>query len=186
MPGAPFLPATAAWNYVYGKLVANINPGTTNEGGVLVVTPGLGSNVGGVLQSVASVGKSVWPNFKALPYVGVQVGRILTVPYSARLRHQATYELKLRVVVEVVSGGSTGVVKLDDANAALYPIIDDGAGNGIYPLLTADYTLGGNAQRSIISEVLPAWDEHPVKANEYIAYADITVSAVAFVYGANV
>ena len=162
--------------YLYTTLGNELNYGA---GG-----PGTGSNTSGRLQQVASWGRTVWPDFTALPYVGVQLERMQEQRYASQRRHLITTTFSIVGVVQV-EATADNILKVDDALAAVRTLASDGSGNGILPILrdNANFTLGTvnggpAAEENWISDVLYQWDESPVgKSTQYIAYVTITLLA---------
>ena len=163
----------AQWNYLFSALPANMN---FSPGG-----PGTGTNAGGLLQSVATIGKSEWPEFNALPFVGV-APKTWNVDQMAAGQRKLTVVHQIVAVVDVVAAGSN-VIQLADAYAKVMDIIDDGAGNGILPILNApdNFGLGGTCSVIIPKQGRLDWANKPGgKGTDYVAYASIMLTTQNF------
>jgi hypothetical protein len=161
------------WLYVYELLAGNLDTGSKVVNGQTVLLPGEGSNPGGLLPLVATVGKSTWPRFGSLPYVGVDPPSMsLKQRYSAPRRDKLSLDLRIIAAVQVQSEGDT-VINLEQAWEQLVPIIDDGEGNGVQPILRNDVLLGGNAIETYITSIRLLWDRAPAGGSSYIAWAEL-------------
>jgi len=159
---------TAQWDYLFSLFQGHMNYGPTG--------PGSGTNAGGLLQSVASVGKSDWPEFNALPFVGVAL-KSWSIEQRATSQRKLVATFRVLVAVDVVAGG-TNVINLADAYAKAMGIIDDGAGNGIIPILNlpSSFGLGNTCSIIIPRQGMMDWASRPGgKGTDYVAYATISV-----------
>jgi hypothetical protein len=174
-------PALIIYNYIFNLLQAQTNVGNVMVNGRMVATPGKGSNDTAQLNSVLTVGKSTWPAFGALPFVGLDPPRItLLERYAAPRRDKLALNTKLIAIVDV-SPLDDLVLNLDAAWAALFPIMDDGEGNGIQPILRNDSILGGNAIETYFSDIIPGWDKSPAGGAAYVAWWTFQFTAVVTV-----
>ena len=161
------------WLYVYNLMASNLNTGSETVGGKIVLLPGEGTNPDGQLPLVAAVGKSTWPRFGSLPYVGVDPPSLsLKQRYSAPRRDKLSLDMRLIAAVQVQSQGDT-VINLEQAWEQLVPIIDDGEGNGVQPILRNDVLLGGNAIETYLTSCRFLWDRAPAGGSTYIAWAEL-------------
>ncbi len=160
----------AQWDYLFSLLQGEMNYGA---GG-----PGTGANTSGLLQSVASVGRSEWPEFNALPFVGVAL-KDWDESEAFTQKRKLVSIFQIVAVVDVVAAGSS-VIQLADAYSQLMTILSDGAGNGIYPLLhdPAHYFLGGSAEKIVPRKGKTEWASKPTgKGTDYVAYTTIMLYA---------
>lgn len=160
----------AQWAFLFDLFATNINYGPNG--------PGSGTNSSGLLQSVASVGQSEWPDFNALPFVGVALKSWTEQPRASN-QHLLVSVFEIVAVVNVIASGESAI-KLDTAYAAAMSILSDGAGNGILPLLhmPVNYTLGGNAAKIIPNKGRLDWADRPSgKGTAYVAYATVLLTA---------
>lgn len=165
----------AQWDYIFQALQSNMNYGA---GG-----PGTGTNAAGLLQSVASVEQSEWPAFNALPFVGVSLKNWTMQSEYTGPRRKLIAHFEIVAVVDVVAAGTT-TIKLADAYAKAMAILDDGAGNGILPILLdpSRYTLGGNASKVIPSAGRNDWaDKSGGKGTDYVAYSTVILQIESYV-----
>lgn len=163
------------WSYIYNQFQANMNFGT---GGA-----GTGTNTAGLLQTVRSVGKSDWPEFNALPYVGVALKKWKPAPHGGGLRKLITATFLILITVDVKSSG-TEVVQLADAYADAMAIASDGSGNGVLPILWAmnNFTLGGSALSIEVSDGELSFDTKPTgKGTDYVAYSAIHLTTTQII-----
>jgi hypothetical protein len=167
----------AMWDYMFTVVAREQNFGA---GG-----PGTGTNPMGRLQTVAMVGKSTWPNFSTFPFVGLQFRNFTEEPYGAKRYHKFEAFFDIVVVVQVQTVGEN-ILQLEDAWSALRLIVNDGNGNGVFPILrdAANYNMGvsvngqANAESSHISDLAFAWDEAPAGAGTmFVAFATATLQA---------
>ncbi len=180
-------PETVAYaqrDYIYNLFKSQVN--VDNNG-----IPGNGPNTGGTLQKVASLGrKSIWPSFTLLPFVGVQLLEQKEALSASGRKHEITTDFHVGVSVKVL-GTAEEILQVDDALDELETLCDDGAGNGVCPILRANsaYNLGSlidpsgvtrlNAEMNYLPSIKYAWDERPSsKGVSYFAYAIISVSGV--------
>lgn len=166
---------TSAWAALVAILQAQMNVGTIAG----IPTLRAGTNPTGKLQGVKAVGKSSFPDFAALPFVGVQLERSRQDVYSAPRGFKVHHDFTISVVVEVEAAGDA-IISLDDGMAALQAILDDGAGNGVYPILMtrANFSLGGITYESMVTEISYSWDRSPAgKGQNYVAFAAIKYEA---------
>ncbi len=159
----------AQWDYLFTLFQGHMNFGA---GG-----PGTGTNTAGLLQSVASVGKSEWPEFNALPFVGVAL-KSWNIDSLAAGQRKLVAVFQIVAVVDVVAAGGN-VINLADAYAKAMTIIDDGAGNGLMPILNApsSFGLGATCSKIIPRQGRLDWANKPSgKGTDYVAYASIMLS----------
>lgn len=155
------------WSYIFSQLQTNMNFGTNG--------PGTGTNTAGLLQTVRSVGKSDWPEFNALPFVGVALKKWKTAAHGGGLRKIVTGTFLILITVDVKSSG-TDIVQLADAYADAMAIASDGSGNGVLPILWSlnNFTLGGSALSVEVGDGELAFDMKPTgKGTDYVAYSAI-------------
>jgi hypothetical protein len=164
------------WDFVVEILAREQNFGTA---------PGNGTNPAARLQTVAMVDKSTWPTFETFPYVGVQFRNFTEDLYGAKRFHQFEAYFDLVAVVQVTAVNEN-VLQLSDAWSALRPIINDGNGNGMFPILrdAQYYNLGysqsgqGNCEMHQVTDLSFNWDEAPVGSGTiYVAFASATIKA---------
>jgi hypothetical protein len=171
-------PALIIYNYIFNLLQAQTNVGNRLVNGRMVAVPGAGDAVNPQLNSVLTVGKSTWPAFGALPFVGLDPPRVtLLERYSAPRRDKLALTTKLIAIVDVAPINDL-ILNLDAAWAALFPIMDDGEGNGVQPILRNDSILGGNAIETYFSDIIPGWDKSPAGGAAYVAWWTFTFTAV--------
>ena len=160
----------AQWDFLFAMLQQNMNFGPTG--------PGSGSNAAGLLQTVASVGQSDWPEFNALPFVGVAL-KDWDESEAFTQKRKLVSVFQIVAVVDVVASGSS-VIQLADAYKKLMAILSDGNGNGIYPLLhdPANYFLGGAAEKTVPRKGKTDWANKPAgKGTDYVAYVTVMLYA---------
>lgn len=164
----------AQWDYLYNMITSEVNVG--NNG-----LPGTGTNPTGRLQTVASVAQSTWPDFSALPFIGVQLDNVVEEYYASNRTHKLTCEFSIIAVVEIDSADAN-LIKVSDAMVALRAIIRSSSGQGLGPILRNKspqvLTLGSNADEFTPTLWTYTWDKSPVgKGTSYIAYATVKLKS---------
>lgn len=158
------------WTFLFDLFQSNMNFGANGAG--------TGTNTSGLLQSVASVGRSEWPEFNALPFVGVALKDWDESEYASQKRKLVS-QFQIVAVVDVVASGVT-TISLAAAYQNAMSILSDGNGNGILPLLhdPNNYFLGGNAYKIVPRKGKMDWANKPAgKGTDYVAYATVMLFA---------
>jgi hypothetical protein len=167
----------AIWDFVVEVLAREQNFGA---GG-----PGTGTNSAGRLQTVAQVDKSTWPTFETFPYVGAQFRNFTEDTYGAQRFHKFQAYFDLIAIIQV-QAANENVLQLGNAWDALRPIVNDGNGNGMFPILrdAQYYNLGysasgqANCEMHQVTDLSFNWDEAPVGSGTiYVAFASATIRA---------
>jgi hypothetical protein len=174
----------AQWDFLYNTFGNEINFGGSPP------VPGGGSNTNGRLQSVASWGKTTWPDFLSLPYVGVQLEKVDELYYASQRKHEFKSFFTVVGVVEV-KATADGILKVDDAMEQLRLLLmdntnPDGIKRGILPILrdSTFFGLGSqsngqkNADTQLVTGYTLKWDQAPAgKSTTYVAWAEIAFEA---------
>ena len=113
------------WTALLACIQAEINIGASG--------PGTGTNPNGRLQTCADLRKSIHLFTGRLPAIGVQSLGYKSERYST---HHDLLTISFHIIVAANSmpNGATPA-NMDDANANLQPLVSDGLGNGLGPIL---------------------------------------------------
>jgi hypothetical protein len=116
---------STVWTALYDVLESETNIGATG--------PGSGSNPTGRLQTCADLRKSIHLWTQRLPAIGVQ-----SLGYEAA-RYSTQFDI-LTIRFHIIAAANSlpsGAVpaNMDASNATLQPLISDGSGNGVGPIL---------------------------------------------------
>ncbi len=184
--------SAAQWTYL--MQVFQAEAGMTGASGPPGTTPGTR------LTGIKYVGKAYALWTEQLPTIGVQLRSVKQTAGPSRRRWvQTTYDIIVGTQSTDESAtarnGSNTKANLEDAMAQLVPFVNDGAGNGIEPvLMDPQYRLLGsttindieqnNAQDSWVDEVNFEWDSTGGESGtnaQIFAYGIVTFSAKQYI-----
>jgi len=125
---------------------------------------------GGKLAGIVLIEKAAPPEQKLFPCIGVAFTRFDEQPLGiGRDDAAAMFDLVLVVEGKFAQGRNDMMAR---ARAALRPFVDDGASNGLIPLLMSQPTLSGICRRSkIISAEEILLESKAQQAGTLVAYA---------------
>ncbi len=162
-------------------MTTSLNPNAIWNAIIALIAAQMGT--GGTLSTLLDVRKSAQFSTDLVPAAAVQWMGAETRPYSNRVR-LATHHFRIALAANSIEPpptvGTQRVANLDDAMSALQPLIDDGAGNGIVPLLgqPANFGLGNLAQETQVVKVEMSWEIREGAGQIIWAYAFIDFDAV--------
>lgn len=164
------------WDAIYNALTAEQNYGANG--------PGTGTNTTGRLQLVKTIDKCLYPDFNALPFVGVQFKRVNEVIYAMAGRHKLTAVFHILVVADAKASGTETFLSVSAAMANLRTLMSDGNGNGVVPVLRdkLNFTWGGTADQTDVVRYDVNWAEKPdSKGTDYVSFCLIELHTISFV-----
>jgi hypothetical protein len=148
-------------------------------------------HAGGKLAALADLRKSAQFSTEKLPAAAVHLPKIKFTPFglgaSARTQNATllfTITLAARsTTTEPVGGGPGTIANLEDADASVITILEDGNGNGLIPLLNTPgtFALAGTALSSRLVGIEPYPVINEGDEQSIWSYVDVTYEATTIV-----